>query len=76
MAMKISKLFLTGVLACLCACNCTTDKPVDEPVTPDNPAKSRNDRLRSILNVRTMVAMFIFVVILFAPVEFDEVNFN
>lgn len=35
--MKISKLFLTGVLACLCACNCTTDKPVDEPVTPDNP---------------------------------------
>ena len=41
MAMKISKLFLTGVLACLCACNCTTDKPVDEPVTPDNPTPEK-----------------------------------
>lgn len=27
---KMSKLFLTGILACLCACNCTPDKP-----TPD-----------------------------------------
>ena len=27
MLMKISKIFLTGVLACMCACNCTTDKP-------------------------------------------------
>ena len=27
MLMKISKIFLTGVLACMCACNCTTEKP-------------------------------------------------
>ena len=27
---KMSRLFLTGVLACLCACNCTTEKPSTE----------------------------------------------
>ena len=39
--MKISKIFLSGVLACMCACNCSTDKPEDNgennndtPATP------------------------------------------
>ena len=27
--MKVSKIFLSGILVCLCACNCTTDKPDD-----------------------------------------------
>ena len=36
--MKISKLFLTGVLACLCACNCTTDKPDG---STDNPSSGQ-----------------------------------
>lgn len=38
--MKISKLFLSGVLACLCACNCTTEKADDKTsgTTPDTPA--------------------------------------
>ena len=35
--MKISKLFLTGVLASLCACNCTTDTPSDDPQNPEQP---------------------------------------
>jgi glucosylceramidase len=26
----MSKLFLTGILVCLCACNCTTDKPAPD----------------------------------------------
>lgn len=38
--MKISKLFLSGVLASLCACNCTTEKADDKTsgTTPDTPA--------------------------------------
>lgn len=36
--MKMSKLFLSGILACFCACNCTTEKPQDDtPDTPDTP---------------------------------------
>lgn len=39
--MKISKIFLSSVLACLCACNCSTDKPAnnggDTPGTGETP---------------------------------------
>ena len=35
--MKISKIFLSGILVCLCACNCTTDKPDNGQKEPENP---------------------------------------
>lgn len=36
--MKMSKLLLTGVLACLCACNCSTENSnTGDPATPDTP---------------------------------------
>ena len=37
MIRTMSKLFLTGILACLCACNCTPDKP-----TPDTGDDQQN----------------------------------
>ena len=37
--MKVSKIFLSGILACMCACNCTTDKPEENTGTPVPPAQ-------------------------------------
>ncbi|MBQ7811174.1 MAG: glucosylceramidase [Bacteroidales bacterium] len=45
--MKVSKIFFTGLVACLSACNCTTEKPddgkTDTPGTPvTTPEKARD----------------------------------
>ena len=67
-AMKISKLFLTGVLACLCACNCTTDKPEDEPVTPENPTPEKPEAV-----VKDVVA---YVTTADSKKQFEKSTFN
>ena len=45
--MKMSKIFLSAILACLCACNCSTDKPAQDggsDVTPpDTPVVVKKD---------------------------------